>query len=98
MGQLNPDPTFEEIEEAGGVVEKRGEGHAVAGGGVWVSGEIPRLTWFEEGLHIGAVRFFEEEGEAKGKWVLEQVSRCLISLCLSLVPMRLGFGYQAYHG
>ncbi|KAJ3476042.1 hypothetical protein NLI96_g11429 [Meripilus lineatus] len=72
MGQLNPDPTFEEIEEAGGVVEKRGEGHAVAGGGVWVSGEIPRLTWFEEGLHIGAVRFFEEEGEAKGKWVLEQ--------------------------
>ena len=35
--RLPADPTFDEIVRAGGVVEKHAEGHAVAGGTVWVS-------------------------------------------------------------
>ncbi|KAF7361803.1 7, 8-dihydropterin-6-methyl-4-(Beta-D-ribofuranosyl)-aminobenzene-5'-phosphate synthase [Mycena venus] len=50
FGALPDDPSFEEIAAAGGVVEKHVDGHAVAGGGVWVSGEIPRITSFEGGL------------------------------------------------
>jgi len=59
--RLPNDPTFEEIEDLGGVVEKSSEGHAVAGGTVWVSGEIPRVTSFEVGLP-GSFRWID------GKW------------------------------
>lgn len=72
---LPPDPTFELIEQAGGIVEKHSEGHAVAGGTVWVSGEIPRVTEFEAGM-LGGMRW-EEEGTGPGKWVKEQVLRFL---------------------
>ncbi|TEB25000.1 hypothetical protein FA13DRAFT_1638077 [Coprinellus micaceus] len=60
---LPPDPTFEAIEAAGGVLEKRKDGHAVAGNTVWVSGEVPRVTEWEGGL-LGGVRWVEagEEG------------------------------------
>ncbi|KAI0745019.1 beta-lactamase-like protein [Earliella scabrosa] len=70
VGRLPADPTFAQIEEAGGVVEKNAEGHAVAGGTVWVSGEIPRVTHFEGGLPSG-VRWVEREGNAAG-WVKEE--------------------------
>jgi len=69
IGQLPADPTFELIEEAGGKVEFHREGHAVADGAIWVSGEIPRLTDFEQGI-LGGVRFFEDD-TGKGKWVRE---------------------------
>ncbi|OCH89009.1 hypothetical protein OBBRIDRAFT_43879 [Obba rivulosa] len=69
IGRLPADPTFEEIEAAGGIVETHREGHAVANGTVWVSGEIPRVTSFEAGLP-GAVRWMNNEGEAK--WVKEE--------------------------
>ncbi|THH00162.1 hypothetical protein EW026_g2328 [Hermanssonia centrifuga] len=55
MARLAPDPTFEEIENEGGVVDKHADGHAVAGNTVWISGEIPRLTEYEKGI-IGGVR------------------------------------------
>lgn len=61
---LPRDPTLVEIAEAGGTVEQHAEGHAVAGGTVWVSGEIPRVTEFEAGLR-GGMRFKD------GKWVHE---------------------------
>lgn len=64
------DPTFEEIERLGGVVDKHNEGHAVAGGTVWVSGEIPRQTEYETGL-MGGMRWVEEEGV--GKWISDPV-------------------------
>ncbi|KAJ3523699.1 hypothetical protein NMY22_g11328 [Coprinellus aureogranulatus] len=84
---LPPDPTFEAIEEAGGVLEKRRDGHTVAGGTVWISGEVPRVTEWEAGL-LGGVRWVEEgeegyereDGEeeigpvgdnAKGRWKSE---------------------------
>ncbi|KAJ3764010.1 beta-lactamase-like protein [Lentinula raphanica] len=64
IARLSPDPTFEEIESAGAIVERHTNGHAVSGDMVWVSGEIPRVTSFETGLP-GAKRFVE------GAWVDE---------------------------
>jgi len=70
---IPPDPSFAQIEEAGGIVEKHAEGHAVAGGTVWISGEIPRVTTFEIGM-LSGVRWIEESlegGDARGKWIPE---------------------------
>ncbi|KAK2463193.1 hypothetical protein APHAL10511_004848 [Amanita phalloides] len=67
---LPPDPTFAQIEEAGGVIEKHAEGHAVANGTVWISGEIPRVTTFETGMASG-VRWTKQHGQG-GKWIPEQ--------------------------
>jgi 7,8-dihydropterin-6-yl-methyl-4-(beta-D-ribofuranosyl)aminobenzene 5'-phosphate synthase len=64
---LGKDPTFGEIEDAGAVVEKSDQPHAVLGGMFVVSGEIPRVTDYEVGLRYG-VRL---EG---GRWVED----CLI--------------------
>jgi 7,8-dihydropterin-6-yl-methyl-4-(beta-D-ribofuranosyl)aminobenzene 5'-phosphate synthase len=64
IARLPYDPTFEQIEAAGGIVEKHEQGHSVAGGMVWVSGEIPRVTPFETGLP-GGKRF------ESGSWVSE---------------------------
>ncbi|KAJ7178424.1 beta-lactamase-like protein [Mycena crocata] len=69
FGALPDDPTFEQIEEAGGIVEKHADGHAVAGGGVWVSGEIPRVTSFEGGVP-GGKRWVAEDG---GKWISDEL-------------------------
>jgi len=69
--RLPPDPTFAEIEERGGTVEVHAEEHVVAGGTMWVSGEIPRTTPFETGL-LGAVRWFGDEKEGKGDWKPEE--------------------------
>ena len=63
------DPTFEEIERAGGVVEKNATGHAVAESTVWVSGEIPRVTEYEAGI-LGGVRW----NDSTSAWTTEQVS------------------------
>lgn len=71
---LPPDPTFDLIEQAGGVVETHAEGHSVAGGTVWVSGEIPRVTPFEPGM-LGGKRWVEgTDGDVTGgRWVTEDV-------------------------
>ncbi|KAI6046070.1 hypothetical protein EDC04DRAFT_2631840 [Pisolithus marmoratus] len=69
IGRLPADPTFELITSAGGVVEKHAEGHTVADATVYVSGEIPRVTPFEQGL-LGAVRFVEEDSKP-GHWTSE---------------------------
>ncbi|EGO25584.1 hypothetical protein SERLADRAFT_348468 [Serpula lacrymans var. lacrymans S7.9] len=68
IGRLPNDPTFALIEEAGGKIEYHTDGHAVADDTIWVSGEIPRLTPFEDGLP-GGMRWVEEQGE--GRWVQE---------------------------
>ena len=70
--RLAADPTFEEIEKEGGVVENHDEGHAVAGGTVFVSGEIPRVTEFEQGL-VGATRWKPDANGGKGGWIPEEV-------------------------
>lgn len=71
IGQLATDPSFELIKEGGGLLETHSEGHAVADGTVWVSGEIPRITEYEEGI-MGGMRFFEDD-IGKGNWVAENV-------------------------
>ncbi|KAF8161195.1 beta-lactamase-like protein [Crassisporium funariophilum] len=74
MCALPPDPTFDAIEKAGGVVEKHAEGHVVAGGAVWVSGEIPRVTEYETGI-MGGMRWVEDEAKGErngGRWINEQ--------------------------
>lgn len=81
IGRLPADPTFEEIEAEGAVVETSNEGHAVAGDTVWVSGEIPRVTSFETGLP-GAVRWKTIGTDScQGEWVKEEVLRlpCTLS-------------------
>ncbi|TFK73977.1 hypothetical protein BDN72DRAFT_956061 [Pluteus cervinus] len=64
------DPKFDEIEGLGGVLEKRKEGHSVASGMVWVSGEIPRVTEWEEGI-LGGMRWVVGEENGNGRWVNE---------------------------
>lgn len=82
IARLPPDPTFEQIKAVGGVPETHAEGHAVAGGTVWVSGEIPRLTEFEDGLP-GGVRWIEQE-DGKGGWAEEQVRLAVLSVCANI--------------
>ncbi|KAF8622674.1 hypothetical protein AX15_006780 [Amanita polypyramis BW_CC] len=68
---IPPDPTFAQIEETNGLIEKHPEGHTVAGGTVWASGEIPRVTEFETGMASG-VRWVEQlGGGTKGGWTPE---------------------------
>jgi len=76
IARLPSDPTFELLEKAGAKVEKSKEGHAVADGTVWVSGEIPRVTDFETGL-LGGVRWIGSGNDGKGHWVNEEVMRYL---------------------
>ncbi|KAK0906968.1 hypothetical protein LTR91_015422 [Friedmanniomyces endolithicus] len=59
---MEADPTFEEIEKAGGRVEKHGEAHGVLENCFMVSGEIPRVTKYELGLKRG-IRFAKETGK-----------------------------------
>jgi 7,8-dihydropterin-6-yl-methyl-4-(beta-D-ribofuranosyl)aminobenzene 5'-phosphate synthase len=68
--RLPADPTFEEIEELGGRVETNVEGHAVADGMVWVSGEISGDIM---GI-LGGVRWVDGAGRAGGRWIKEEVS------------------------
>lgn len=70
--RLPADPTFEEIKKLGAAVEKHDEGHTVADGTVYVSGEIPRVTEFEKGL-IGAVRWLPNESTGSHEWTAEEV-------------------------
>lgn len=76
---LPPDPTFEQIDKAGGIVETHAEGHAVSGDSVWVSGEIPRVTDFEAGI-LGGVRWVLDGEPKTGNWVKEQVQTLVASL------------------
>ncbi|KAL6307863.1 beta-lactamase-like protein [Sparassis latifolia] len=73
LGRLPDDPSFQQIEAEGGVVEKHGEGHAVSGDTVWVSGEIPRVTPWECGIS-GGLRWVGSEGvQGKGgEWIKDE--------------------------
>ncbi|KAF9024861.1 hypothetical protein BDZ89DRAFT_1068796 [Hymenopellis radicata] len=53
---LPADPEFAEMEALGGVVEKHADEHVVAGGTVYVSGAIPRVTPYEQGI-LGGMRW-----------------------------------------
>lgn len=59
---LEADPTFEEMSNAGAVVDKWSESHTVLDDMFLISGEIPRVTHYETGLK-NAVRFDPEEND-----------------------------------
>jgi 7,8-dihydropterin-6-yl-methyl-4-(beta-D-ribofuranosyl)aminobenzene 5'-phosphate synthase len=65
---LEADPTFEEIENAGGIVSKNDSVHTVLDDMFLISGFIPRQTPYERGLRRG-IRF----ENAVGAWVEDTV-------------------------
>ncbi|KAJ7594426.1 beta-lactamase-like protein [Mycena floridula] len=67
VGALASDPSLAAI-SSNGVFELHTEGHTVAG--LWVSGEIPRVTSFEKGI-LGGMRWIEDSS-GQGQWTPEQ--------------------------
>lgn len=67
VASLEADPTFDELEAAGGKVVKNDQPHAVLENMFLVSGEVPRRTEYETGFPRG-VRLNEE-----GIWVPDEV-------------------------
>ncbi|KAF7589378.1 hypothetical protein BBP40_004426 [Aspergillus hancockii] len=59
---LQADPTFEELEAAGGIIHKHDDTHTVLDNFFLISGEIPRQTAYENGLK-GSMRFDKEEND-----------------------------------
>lgn len=59
---LEADPTFNSMKEAGATIVKRSDEHTVLDNMFLVSGEIPRVTPYEQGLH-GALRFNSSDKE-----------------------------------
>ena len=69
VASLEADPTFEELEAAGGKVVKRDEPHGVLEDMFLVSGEVPRRTGYEVGFPRG-VRL-----NGEGEWVPDELIR-----------------------
>ena len=67
---LEADPTFEEVEAAGGKVDKHDEAHEIAEGFFTVSGEIPRVTEYEKGIRRG-LQFYKKTG----KWESDELMK-----------------------
>ncbi|KAE8148784.1 beta-lactamase-like protein [Aspergillus avenaceus] len=65
---LQADPSFAEIEAAGGAVDTHDETHTILDDFFLVSGEIPRQTTYENGLK-GGMRFDADEGD----WFTDEV-------------------------
>lgn len=59
IARLPDDPTFEEIQDCKGVVERHADAHTVQGDTVFVSGEIPRVAEWEKGL-LGGMRWIQD--------------------------------------
>jgi 7,8-dihydropterin-6-yl-methyl-4-(beta-D-ribofuranosyl)aminobenzene 5'-phosphate synthase len=59
---MTADPTFAEIEKAGGVIARNSEPHTVLDDMFLVSGYIPGVAPYETGLKNG-IQFFEESGK-----------------------------------
>ena len=64
---MQADPTFAEIETAGGKVDKNADAHTVLDDMFLVSGMIPRVTAYEKGV-LNGIRFESE----KGIWVKDE--------------------------
>lgn len=65
---LEADPTFDEIQATGAVIDKRSDSHTVLDDFFLISGEIPRVTSYETGLK-GGMRFDPEDKE----WFSEEI-------------------------
>lgn len=60
---LEADPTFDELEAAGAAVLKSDKPHTVLDDFFLISGEVPRETTYEDGIH-GGLRY----ETSKRKW------------------------------
>ncbi|KAI1388388.1 Metallo-hydrolase/oxidoreductase [Hypoxylon trugodes] len=65
---LEPDPSFEEIENAGAELVRSDEVHTALDDMFLISGEIPRLTEYEGGIR-GGIRYNTENG----KWETDEL-------------------------
>ena len=65
--RLPEDPTFEDVQAAGGRLEPHAEGHVVHNGAVFVSGAIPRVVPHEQGL-LGGSRWIEGQELEDPRW------------------------------
>ena len=63
MLMLPQEPTFDDIEQAGGEIVSGDESHPLCGGLFFASGAIERVTDYETGL-VGHHSFYGEDGEA----------------------------------
>ena len=63
MFMLPQEPTFDDIEQAGGEIVSGDESHPLCGGFFFASGAIERVTDYETGL-VGHHSFYGEDGEA----------------------------------
>lgn len=88
---LEADPSFSEIEDAGGKVRKNDHPHTVCEDFFLVSGEIPRVTAYEKGLRFGmrcdslSEGWKEDEQMADERFLMCRLKgsakpRCLLSL------------------
>lgn len=67
---LEADPSFEEIERAGAVVDRHADAHTVLDDMFLISGMIPRVTPYETGLK-GAVRYDSSTND----WLSDELIR-----------------------
>jgi 7,8-dihydropterin-6-yl-methyl-4-(beta-D-ribofuranosyl)aminobenzene 5'-phosphate synthase len=85
---LEADPTFAEIEEAGGSVSKNASTHNVCKNFFLISGEIPRVTEYEHGLRRGS-----RYSIAKAAWEKDELMEderfvmCKVKGTLKLRPL-----------
>ena len=59
---LEADPTFDEVEQAGGIITKNADAHTALDDTFFISGEIPRVTPYEQGIP-GGIRLDKADGE-----------------------------------
>jgi 7,8-dihydropterin-6-yl-methyl-4-(beta-D-ribofuranosyl)aminobenzene 5'-phosphate synthase len=71
---LEADPTFEEIAEAGGKVEKHDQPHTVLDDMFLISGEIPRKTSYEKGIRQGIRYIPETQTWEDDPWIMDERS------------------------
>ncbi|KAF2121881.1 metallo-beta-lactamase superfamily protein [Lophiotrema nucula] len=67
---LEADPSFQEIEDVGGKVVKTNEAHEVLDSHFLVSGEIPRVTVYEDGIR-GGLRL-ENGAWVSDQWIMDE--------------------------
>lgn len=69
---LEADPSFSEIEAAGGKVAKSDQPHSICDDFFTVSGEIPRVTEYEKGLKFGMRMDSLDEGWKKDEQMADE--------------------------
>jgi 7,8-dihydropterin-6-yl-methyl-4-(beta-D-ribofuranosyl)aminobenzene 5'-phosphate synthase len=88
---LQADPTFNEIHQAGGLVETSEELHTILDNMFLVSGEIPRQTSYELGLRRG-MRFDDLHGWTEDELIRDE--RFLMCKLKGHIAMRFEYEHR----